>query len=686
MLNFNPKYFFNKELIILNGIDQTESIVRPLRNPANRLKYFPEGGQLIENIPSQLGFVAENELGETVDIKGRLLDQTGRQIANIKSEFLGFGSVFILPKREINYRSAIMSGEFQTDTLPEISTEGYALMVNNLKQNTIEITVRGTPRFEGRKFYLLVISNGVLFDRRVGMITKGLYRTEIPESILPGGVAQVLLVDDVGKITNRRLVFVNQPHDANLKYYLPKKEFKPRERVDMVLEVNDENGKALGFSNISISVLDRDKIARDNAQQNIKSYLSLDYLLDHQVKETGTLFNNFDRETLKRFEFIMLSQQTILPEIQSFEGTKTVVETSRERNEKLSLRGVAITKENIPLANGYISFISYPAADIGSWYVQTNQAGEFELSNIDLPDSTRVSVIAWNSGGQPVTVEIKVQTSNYHYDYERNSTVSVAMDSMTKKYMGILKKGTGESRNPGISGEYRTESAKANTPQPFGKPDNILKLDEKFRQYSNMYQLLKSKISGLSSEGDDHTFEVNIKGKKENALIIYDGLILNAELIPGFPGKSSTSAADRLKSMAVSEIDRIEMIDAKDFRPFGVDWKDGVIAIYSKEGSMQHFESALLTEVWLPGYQDHKIFTSPNYAESRRDGYDARTTLYWNPSVTTNRKGRAKISFYNSDEARNMQICVEGLTADGMPIFDLFDFGRNYGKTTKPGL
>ena len=683
MLNFNSSYFFRKELTILNSTDQTENIVRQVKNPVKRFKYYPEGGGLIEGIPAQLGFIAENELGETIDVKGRLLDQNGRQLANIKSDYLGFGSVFLMPKKETDYRTVIMSEEFQTDAIPEIRMEGYALMVNNLKPNTIEITVRGTPRYEGRKFYLLVVSNGVLFDRRIGMITKGLYRTEIPETILPGGIAQVLLVDDAGEVTNKRLVFINQPHEATLKYYLPKKEFKPRERVDFVLEVNDENGKALEFSNISISVLDKDKISRDAAHQNIKSYLHLDYLLDHQIKESGALFNDFDRETLKKFEWIMLSQETILPEIHTFNTSESMTGSDDDRREKLLIGGVATTNNNQPLANGYISFIAYPAADKGSWHVRTNAAGEFSLPDFDLPDSTRVSVIAWNSEGKPATVDIELRTSVSDVGREQITTISVAADSMSKKYFTILKKNYGETP---VAFKNPAESVKLSATQPFGKPESILKLDEKYRQYSNMLQLFLSKLPGLSVESGDHEFTVTLKGKKEDALLIFDGLILNPEIIPGFPKSGQKALSEHLKSMAVADIDRVEMIDAKDFKPYGVDWKNGIISIYSKEGTLQNFESALLTEVWLPGFQEQEIFVSPNYAETRREGYDARTTLYWNPVITTNKKGRAKISFYNSDEAKNMQICVEGMTADGMPIFDLFDFGRNFAKTVKAGL
>jgi hypothetical protein len=39
--------------------------------------------------------------------------------------------------------------------------------------------------------------------------------------------------------------------------------------------------------------------------------------------------------------------------------------------------------------------------------------------------------------------------------------------------------------------------------------------------------------------------------------------------------------------------------------------------------------------------------------------------LYWNPVVRTDSTGVAQVSFFNSDEAGNMQVIVEGISADG---------------------
>jgi hypothetical protein len=93
-------------------------------------------------------------------------------------------------------------------------------------------------------------------------------------------------------------------------------------------------------------------------------------------------------------------------------------------------------------------------------------------------------------------------------------------------------------------------------------------------------------------------------------------------------------------------------------------------------------DAEMQTIAWIPGLSPIDIFPSlDNKGGAGEENIpDLRTTLYWNPEIKTNRRGRAKVGFYNSDVTRNFQICIEGITEDGIPIFDIFEFGRNAGR------
>jgi len=68
-------------------------------------------------------------------------------------------------------------------------------------------------------------------------------------------------------------------------------------------------------------------------------------------------------------------------------------------------------------------------------------------------------------------------------------------------------------------------------------------------------------------------------------------------------------------------------------------------------------------KTWLEGYSPVKEFYSPNYSELPPDPNDYRRTLYWNPMVTTDESGKAKIHFYNNSRCTNFSISAETVTS-----------------------
>lgn len=688
MKNFDHKQFYREELEIVHPSNDSGVMNKGLIDKVNVFNFYPEGGSVIEGIPAQLGYSAKNKFGDAINIRGRLLNQEGRTVSNIKSEYLGLGSIFIMPKSNEEYRTVIMSDEFQHVDFPGVKNGGYSVMVNNLKPNSIDISVRGTMKLEGKKFYLLVISNGILFDRRIGAITRGIFKTEIPKPNLPNGITQILLVDDLGKLQCKRLIFLNQPEQANIKYYFAKKEFKPRERVDLVLELNDENGKPLNNAQISVSVLDKDKISRSENGRNIRSYFNLGYLSDNKMNNPGELFNDFDRETLKRLDWVMLSQQTILPGIESFDSQASDENLPLKRQKGFTLGGVAMEQNGKkPLSNGFITMISLPDPEAGSWYVKTNDKGRFLLTDLYTQDQTRVLVRANNSRGKPISVDLIFDESNESRKADAIETDQLDLPNYSKRHLELIKKEEIELSGFDVTNqlvlEKRAYESKIKD-NPFGKPSNVILIDNKYHEYSTLFQMFSGRFPGLSIKKSGGEVTVRIRGEDHAPLIILDGMILydpqgRDMTAPEYFVFESRNIKEILNGIDPKIIERVEVIKSG-----GVDISlkraGGIISLYSKHGLSPILEaqSDEMKEIMLPGLSTAEVFVSPNHSRDADVEFkpDLRSTIYWNPQVITNRRGRAKIGFYNSDDAKNFQICVEGITKDGLPIFDVYEIGR----------
>jgi len=65
------------------------------------------------------------------------------------------------------------------------------------------------------------------------------------------------------------------------------------------------------------------------------------------------------------------------------------------------------------------------------------------------------------------------------------------------------------------------------------------------------------------------------------------------------------------------------------------------------------------------------VYESPQLVEMKDD---FRSTIYWNPILQTDSTGVAHVSFFNNDEAGNMQVIVEGITADGKLCRGIYNY------------
>ncbi len=69
----------------------------------------------------------------------------------------------------------------------------------------------------------------------------------------------------------------------------------------------------------------------------------------------------------------------------------------------------------------------------------------------------------------------------------------------------------------------------------------------------------------------------------------------------------------------------------------------------------------------IPVYYRAKVFPAPVYSSTNtKERVDFRSTIFWKGNIETDRKGKAKIEFYNSDEITSFRSIVEGIGSDGL--------------------
>src|SRR5690606_30150239 len=103
---------------------------------------------------------------------------------------------------------------------------------------------------------------------------------------------------------------------------------------------------------------------------------------------------------------------------------------------------------------------------------------------------------------------------------------------------------------------------------------------------------------------------------------------------------------------------------------------NGVVSIYTKKKekaprmSLSEIESMLpksnIIDLTPLGYVEERKFYVPKYdTPERRAVNDIRSTVYWNPDVTTGADGKAQLHYYNADGKGSYRVVVEGTDVHG---------------------
>ncbi len=99
----------------------------------------------------------------------------------------------------------------------------------------------------------------------------------------------------------------------------------------------------------------------------------------------------------------------------------------------------------------------------------------------------------------------------------------------------------------------------------------------------------------------------------------------------------------------------------------------GIVAIYTKRSAADDKikTDPKFSQLKVPGYAPARNFRFPDYDDPSTDRSqdDFRSTIYWNPYITTDsNSGKSSVSFFAADLEGTYRIIAEGISHSGEPI------------------
>jgi hypothetical protein len=228
------------------GLRETAARTIPIVLNRVDLEFFPEGGDLVADVPCRVYFDARTPRKEPADVSGRVMDSRGVVVAQVESFHEGRGAFSLKPRKGESYRVVLdrPAGIAKEYALPPVLVNGFSL-------EALDATVAaGGP-------VRVAVASPVRTAATVGLYVRERELALVPIHIDAGvptvvslnprdssnGVLRVTVFDAAGAPRAERLVFRRPDRTLKVDVKPLGASAKPRENVTVEVVTTDERGR-----------------------------------------------------------------------------------------------------------------------------------------------------------------------------------------------------------------------------------------------------------------------------------------------------------------------------------------------------------------------------------------------------------------------------------------------------------
>ena len=682
-INFTlPSDLKTTDAILLAKINYAgieESIARSVPIVLNKISisFFPEGGHMVEGIKNRIAFKALNEFEKGADVAGYIEDENRNIIGSFESFHMGMGAFDLVVKKQTKYFARIMKPAEMSSRvpLPTALQEGFSLQLDSIRDMATDWNIYAPQ--EGPAHFVAQVHGEIVFSRQIDL-RKGKNSVSVSTHTFPGGIAMFTLFNNSGVEQCERLVFVNPKKQLSIQITPEKSVYRPGEKVEMEIKTWDENRKPIP-AKISLAVVDDQLITfADDKQDNILSSLLVSNELRGEIQEPSFYFNPREAKAPKALDYLLMTQGwrrftwrevltgdhpvTWLPEKlknvsgqlmrndEGIEGEITLLELGNKRR-VLSVKTThdghfhfKNTDPSVPL----LLLTKKPG------HIRIDKEGKIAVSFNDkegtLWKPERVHDTATIAGNPQVArLEEAVE----------QGVIDLSMDADVQQLSEVIVTGYGYEKKKMVSASvetiYRGSLDKVNSPGVESSLQGQVAGIVVQPQSANPAARYGLTVRGINS----------VPGKSE-PLYVVDGHPIAGSLNHNFTNGSM---------IGIEDIETVEVINSPEASAlYGSRATNGAILITtaSRIGYLNFYSERRASKYNSQYIQPRKFSTvrefyiPPPGGEDSDTRNDFRTTIYWNPEITTDEKGVAKVSFYNNDAISAFRATAEGITGNGL--------------------
>jgi len=247
----------------------------PLKEKAVNLRFFPEGGNLIQGVTSRVAFEVTDEAGNPIDVTGVVKQWTidngqltvREEEIKIATLHEGKGVFACMPSggRRNDVVEVEYSGKKYQFDLPACLSHGVVMEVDNLSDSdSIRIILRKSINTPAQILGLAVLNGGKLLNHHFAYIRDKELRFAMDKTGFPSGVSQIVLFNSNGEIVCDRLIFTDTKTDRlDILTKTDKSLYRPYELIEMECSIADKEVNPVKAA-FSLSVRDGANMVENN--------------------------------------------------------------------------------------------------------------------------------------------------------------------------------------------------------------------------------------------------------------------------------------------------------------------------------------------------------------------------------------------------------------------------------------
>jgi hypothetical protein len=647
MLNFDERYIYSRNVFVQNP-ESKNYINRRTRRENRRFnrelekkseeysfEIFAESGNLVYGLTNRIAYHAHNSLGEGITVDAKLINSSGVVSATHEAVngLKGKGIFEFVPVRGERYSVVVdyPKGRNRNYPVRNISNEGFVLRVDET-DDYFQITVQKNTS-SGADHYLVLHTRGVI--HKLMVVENESLSYDISKNDLPKGISVASLFDSDAKVISERLFFNFTGYETDLSVTAGA---GSNRIIDIQIDSPDHLSDTLSFS---ISVTGRGPELSSDFNENILSGLYLTSDLKGITENPAWYFSR-SNDYRKAMDLLMLTSAWERIQFENILNEDTPEIAFRRLDGFPVFGNIEPTDESKEFDRYSFELTLQVDDEMLVRSTRTNRVGDFLFDSLKVQGefNARITILGLQ-GSKPGYIELFPDRLE-GLELSINHNFRELPQSRGSNWVRIPT----ELRRP----SDRRRKIRDNTPYHYGSADQVIYLRENDERYRNMRDVLSTRVSGLSIEGNS----IIMRGPSSLLMSNQPLLLVDGQRYNSF----------QFLNLSPVEISHVEVFKGTSASIFGIRGANGAIVAHTRRSSIQQ---ELIFEYIISGY-----YIPRDFSEAREAGTDMlnrygnyRHTIYWNPYPELDENGRKSISIQAPEGVKIVDIILEGVDQKG---------------------